>query len=785
MKNLFKNLMLVAVAAMTFTACQNDNGEMDMLVKKTIINGVATIDNDDTRSGFVGSETTENGDGTTTTTYQSAWDGGENIKLYINYGAAETTATIDAEGKFTAEFEGDFAESCTISACSPAEAWSSEYSFTIPAEQTPRTNSVDPAAHILKAQAITVTNGSASFKMQHEVAYGKMTVNTPAGFVIDHVDIELNGAWYGYAKSLSYTINAENVENNTFWFATDVIEVSEMTVTAYDADDKAYTKTVTMNTDKTLKFQYYKVSTFSVSNLVEYEEPAAPAFTSATADGVYGDRYVTFTSQELGTLILNTYNCFQNSTWPAGTYTFGNTSNHIYPGSYSTYNSTSLYSGEVLVSIVNRQYHVEFFNLADYNGNIVLEHATYTGTISPLQVPDPRQALDMPNVESSISGKTITLSWEAIENAEGYYIECTSSNDIEPISTTETTVTITVPSFSYYSFSVRAVVSEDHETYRSSDAAYVEYNDPRQVLNMPNVESSISGKTITLSWGAIENAEGYYIKCTSSNDIEPISTTETTVTITVPSFSYYSFSVRAVVSEDHETYRSSDAAYVEYNDPRTVLPSPSNVTVTVDGADATISWDPVEGADGYKLSYYLNGNNEVTVEETSYTMHVGFNVSNLWVYVFSVANDDNTNYRSSESWNSNVVVNTGSDPNIVPVVFTSCTLNQYVSAQWRVSFNFSDGVNNSMTLWLTTDHGAKDTSLGYTTTYNNFTTSASGVGYYYRFSPHNVIVNGETKTANGGIVDIVNNDNGTWDVEMSITFEDGTSQTYKYSGGIS
>ena len=297
MKNLFKNLMLVAVAAMAFTACTEENNEVNAVVKKTIINGVATIDNDDTRSGFVGSETKENEDGTTTTFYKSAWDGNETIKLYINYGAAETTATVDAEGKFTAEFEGDFAESCTISACSPAEAWNSEYSFTIPTEQTPRTNSVDPAAHILKAQGIAVTNGSAKFNMQHEVAYGKMTVNTPAEFVIDHVDIELNGAWYGYAKSLSYTINADNVENNTFWFATDVIEVSEMTVTAYDADDKAYTKTVTMNEDRTLKFQYYKVSTFSVSNLTEQEE--VYDYTTASVSHSWGDtdKLITLTAE--------------------------------------------------------------------------------------------------------------------------------------------------------------------------------------------------------------------------------------------------------------------------------------------------------------------------------------------------------------------------------------------------------------------------------------------------------------------------------------------------------
>ena len=508
---MFKNLMLVAVAAMAFTACTEENNEVNAVVKKTIINGVATIDNDDTRSGFVGSETKENEDGTTTTFYKSAWDGNETIKLYINYGAAETTATVDAEGKFTAEFEGDFAESCTISACSPAEAWNSEYSFTIPTEQTPRTNSVDPAAHILKAQSITVTNGSASFKMQHEVAYGKMTVNTPAEFVIDHVDIELNGAWYGYDKSLSYTINADNVENNTFWFATDVIEVSEMTVTAYDADDKAYTKTVTMNEGKTLKFQYYKVSTFSVSNLVEYEEPAAPAFTSASADGTYGDRYVTFTSQELGTLILNTYNCFQNSIWPAGTYTFGDTSNHIYPGSYSTYNGTSLYSGQVLVSFVNRQYHVEFFNLADNSGNIVLEHATYTGTISPLQVPDPRQALATPNANATVDGKTITISWEAVDNAEGYRVKLYSPYDeyLETIITDTKYVYEAQQWDTNYSFTIMSYASDENETYKPSEDAYVD----AKIGKDPSTLISLS----TMSTGA-SHSYGYGYTFTNDND---------------------------------------------------------------------------------------------------------------------------------------------------------------------------------------------------------------------------------------------------------------------------
>ncbi|MBQ6940514.1 MAG: hypothetical protein IJN51_04345 [Alistipes sp.] len=487
---MFKNLMLVAVAAMTFTACTETNEEVNAVAKKTIINGVATIDNDDTRSGFVSSETTENEDGTTTTTYKSAWDGGETIKLYINYGAAETTATIDAEGKFTAEFEGDFAESCTISACSPAESWSSESSFTIPAEQTPRTDSVDPAAHILKAQAITVTNGSAKFNMQHEVAYGKMAVNTPAEFVIDHVDIELNGAWYGYAKSLSYTINADNVEDNTFWFATDVIEVSEMTVTAYDADDKAYTKTVTMNEDKTLKFQYYKVSTFSVSNLTEQKEvyDYTTAYVSRTWSST--DKLITFTAEGKENMNVNfAGRSFDGNAIAAGTYTYGDGvySWGINFGDYSNATVSIAAMDSAVVSIVDGCYVMEFNNLKDNYGNIVAERITFKGTIDGLDIPDSRQALATPNATATVVGKTITISWDPVDNAEGYRVELYSPYDeyLETIITGTEYVYEAQQWNTNYSFTIMSYASNENETYKPSEVAYVDIKtekDPNAVL---------------------------------------------------------------------------------------------------------------------------------------------------------------------------------------------------------------------------------------------------------------------------------------------------------------
>ena len=175
---------------------------------------------------------------------------------------------------------------------------------------------------------------------------------------------------------------------------------------------------------------------------------------------------------------------------------------------------------------------------------------------------------------------------------------------------------------------------------------------------------------------SVENAEGYLVECTSSSDINPISTTETTVTITVPTYDYYSFSVQAVVSEDSATYRSSEKAYVEYNDPRVVLSAPTNITATVDGPSVTISWDAVEGADGYQLRYYLDGNQVVDVDDTTITIDLGYNQSNVWIYVSSVADDTNDTYRSSEPWDASVEVSTGKDPNVLAdIIATSIAWN--------------------------------------------------------------------------------------------------------------
>lgn len=259
MKNLFKNLMLVAVAAMAFTACSQDVNEVNKIERVTRYEFTANFA-DDTRSGFAEKE-----EGATA--YKSEWHEGDEVKVFIdNYGTV--TTGIDTEGNFALELT-DAPEPFFMTVCAPADSWTGVYGWTVPTEQTPLANSVDPKAHILRSnEGILVANGTPNQKivMSHYASYGKMTVNG-VEFKINKVEVSFNGGQV-------YTINATNVENNTFWFAIsdNNLTVSEFTVTAYGDGESVVTKTVTIPENRELKFNWGRVSTFSVKDLEKVEE---------------------------------------------------------------------------------------------------------------------------------------------------------------------------------------------------------------------------------------------------------------------------------------------------------------------------------------------------------------------------------------------------------------------------------------------------------------------------------------------------------------------------------
>ena len=494
MKNLFKNLMLVAVAAMAFTACTETGEEVNAVSKTTRYEFTANIA-DDTRSGFAEKE-----EGATA--YKSEWHEGDQVKIFVD-GYEPITADVTTDGKFDLELE-NAPESFFVTVVSPAESWESASTATIPAVQTPLANSVDPKAHLLQSSPMPVSGGQATINLTHMAAYGKMTVNGVA-FAIDHVVVDLKGSYYGSNKNYSYTINATNVENNTFWFATEPIDVAEFTVTAYDAEGNAVAKTVDVaEAGKTMSFQYGRVGTFSVSGLEEAKETYDSTYAYIYQDYGSTDKEIMFVAEDGRGLRIDFFNVYDNNCIVPGTYTFSG-SGYMYPNwcfyyaNVEYYYTSKLDGGQAVVSVEDGQYKIVFTNMA-LGGTVYVEQFTFKGEISGLDVPDPRVKLATPELGYDVNEMVVTLSWNAIEGVEYYSVEC-DSDAIANFTTTETSATITLPAYGAYSFSVAAKVADNNENYRSSDAATVKVvvKDPNAWADYELTYVSMSGNYVTMT----------------------------------------------------------------------------------------------------------------------------------------------------------------------------------------------------------------------------------------------------------------------------------------------
>lgn len=365
--------MLVAVAAMAFTACEKGNDETNKTEQKTVITGVATIANDDTRSTFLPKEEGE-------TAYQSAWEGGEKVAVHYD-GSGDVWTNMNADGTFEVTLDGAVS---AITLCSPYDAWygTAQVDPSIFATQKPLADSVDPKVHVLKSEETPVVNGTASVTMKHEVAYGKMTVNTPEDFEIERVELIINGG-------TSYNIYATNVVDNVFWFAAQEFTVTELIVKAFNANGKMYSKTITPTTEKPLAFVKGRVSTFSVSNL---ETEAELTVKSAVA----GKHYYGGTEQANDVLV--TFTMSTDETFAVAFKTMGN--NFITPGNwqssdwqaanyiaaiYHNGTSVSVYT-PIAVSYADGVYTIAPFSVYEW-GVGYSDFIGYTGAIEGLDAP--------------------------------------------------------------------------------------------------------------------------------------------------------------------------------------------------------------------------------------------------------------------------------------------------------------------------------------------------------------------------------------------------------------
>lgn len=307
MKNIFKSLMLVAVAAMGI-ACQEKFEENIAPINPNEVVMTITADADETRTWI-----DEAND-------KVQWSEGDQLKVIENSKTYRTTTatTIAADG--TAKFKVTFpantsASEFTYNAIFPALAVTEDdadavsaakIKVTVKDQQNATAVSFDPAADILVAKQVVADAQPTELNMQFKrlVAMGKMTLNgLPADAKISQVvftagasDILAGRNYvnattgkvseYGYfGKTNAITVNyAEVISSRDIYFISNpfTMEAGESFKVKVVCEDKSYTREVEIPAGRSLTFAEGDLATFSV-DMANAEVESVVAF----AEGKY------------------------------------------------------------------------------------------------------------------------------------------------------------------------------------------------------------------------------------------------------------------------------------------------------------------------------------------------------------------------------------------------------------------------------------------------------------------------------------------------------------------
>ena len=572
MKNLFKSLMLVAVAAMAFTSCQKENDEVNAVKNQYVIEFNAGFDAE-TRSHFGDKD----GDA-----YPSFWDGGEAVRLEI--ADAESTwgpsgnadiymKKVDkdgAVGTFTASYDNTF-DGGVITAYVPQTSWKNEYysdiqgyawAPAIPGTQTPLAGSVEPAAHILKAS--TAFEGAlpehAQLVFEPVTAFAKMTLklgDVVAFEEIDNVRVEF--------ADQAYTLLPTNLSEPTFWFACEAAAVESMRVIITDKNEDTYVKEFTTEANP-LAFKTGVVSTFSVGGFaaksLDYVTSISASqnpwqgryeFTIDTIDGAHILLYI-YTYPEGGLLAENA-NGYED-----------NNANHNLGYLYADYANWQGYADiketSIIVEHLDEGYSLDFCFI-DSKG--VEWEFVYEGVVSGICNPPAPEAAEVEAVAESVRG-----------NGEQYFtLNFTADNYKFTEMWFDTKVAGKI--IAEGTFEIGGAVA-----YLNDEGASTGWD--FEVEGTVTVAHDADNKQYNLTFD-LEDTNGSTFAVTYAGKVEGV-------------------------------YSPGDATPLAY---------PSNVAFeVVNYTDVKVTWDAVEGANSYELyyDYWTDSKQEsehVTTTETTYT----------------------------------------------------------------------------------------------------------------------------------------------------------------------
>ena len=219
----------------------------------------------------------------------------------------------------------------------------------------------------------------------------------------------------------------------------------------------------------------------------------------------------------------------------------------------------------------------------------------------------PAAALKVTNVRTEPMDGAVKVTWDSLDGAEMYrvykYLNDTYTRVFTGNASATSTVVNDLTNGTRYGFAVTAKVNGAWTVY--SELVYEIPVSENTVLPPQNVAATAGDGQVTISWDAVANAEMYRVFAVSDAVYKRVYSGDagktTTVITGLTNGVEYGFAVTAKANGIW-----SDYSEIAYATPVAVV-KPTIIGYKVGDAKVKLQWSPINGAEMYRVYYYLDG----------------------------------------------------------------------------------------------------------------------------------------------------------------------------------
>ena len=256
---------------------------------------------------------------------------------------------------------------------------------------------------------------------------------------------------------------------------------------------------------------------------------------------------------------------------------------------------------------------------------------------SPTTTPPAATIATPTGISATYSGTSVTVTWDAVTSATHYDVKWYRTGGSWDTATTVSNLTersysVPLDMTAWYYFQVRAIgrVSKEDTSFQPTDLPvntaprYSSWSSTESVYatELPEAPTGISGtvagNSITVTWNAAPGATSYERRLRRTSPLpddlgEPSEVSGTTTMFQVTGGATYAVDIRS-----KNVAGTSDWAAV--TDLQVPLSIPTRLQVTPGDGQVIVTWDAVEGASNYEVSYRIV---EGTQSRASRTVSIG------------------------------------------------------------------------------------------------------------------------------------------------------------------